>query len=124
MEKTHACEAHHDAVFVATADDVFVADRAARLRHVRNAAFISPLNIVVEGEECVRSEGNAADRGKIGGNIAFRERVGAGDEIFLPGAFGADVFLVAIDVSVDNVIARGSSYIASERQRKHFIALP
>ena len=124
MEKTHACEAHHDAVFVATADDVFVADRAARLRHVRNAAFISPLNIVVEGEECVRSEGNAADRGKIGGNIAFRERVGAKDEIFLPVAFGADVFLVAIDVSVDNVIARGSSYIASERQRKRFIALP
>ena len=36
-----------------------IADGAAWLRHIGNAASVRPLNIIPEGEECIRPQGYA-----------------------------------------------------------------
>ena len=51
MEEADVGHCHGDAVFVAGRDDVVVADRAAALRDVGDAALMGTLHVVAEREE-------------------------------------------------------------------------
>ena len=53
MEQPYAGETHHDAVFVASVDDIVVTDRAAGLRDEVDAALVGAFHVVAEGEEGV-----------------------------------------------------------------------
>ena len=53
VEQSHVGEGHGDAIFVAGLDDVVVADGAATLRDVGDAALMRALDVVAEREEGV-----------------------------------------------------------------------
>ena len=59
VEKSHACERHCDAVFVAGLYYIVVSYRAARLCDVANTGFMGSFNIVAEREKCVRAESDS-----------------------------------------------------------------
>ena len=54
MEQPQAAEGHGDAVLVAGIDDLLVADGAAGLHDGGHAGAAGTLDVVAEGEECVR----------------------------------------------------------------------
>ena len=53
VEQTDASEGHGDAVFVASHDDMIVADRATSLGDELHTALMGTLDVVTEGEEGV-----------------------------------------------------------------------
>ena len=59
MEQADAGEGHYHVVFIAGCDDIVVTDGTARLCDILNAALVSALNVVAEGEEGVGTKGNA-----------------------------------------------------------------
>ena len=61
MEQPDAAECHCDAVLVAGVDDLLVADGAAGLDDGRHAGTACALDVVAEGEECIRAEADAGD---------------------------------------------------------------
>ena len=61
VEKPYACKGHGDVVFVASGDNMVVANRTTCLRNEVDTAFIGTFDVVAEGEECVGAEGDAAD---------------------------------------------------------------
>ena len=65
MEESHSCKRHYHAILIAGFDYDVVADRAAGLGDVGNAALLRALDAVGEGEECVGAEGYAGDRVEI-----------------------------------------------------------
>jgi len=64
MEEAHAAEDHGHAIFVGGLDDVFVAQRAARLKNIFHAALAGPVDAVSEREECVGTKGDAIQFGE------------------------------------------------------------
>ena len=97
VEQPHAGEGHDHAVFVGGLDDIVVPDAAARLRHIADAGFSGPLDVVAEGEEGVGAQGHAVqtrqpevltlDEKKAW--IAQNTKVALGSDAFFP--FGDNI---------------------------------
>ena len=51
MEQADTGECQYHVVFVAGCDDILITDGTARLCDILNAALVSALNVVAEGEE-------------------------------------------------------------------------
>ena len=114
VEQSHAGEGHDDAVLVALFDDQIVTDGAAGFSNVLNAGSNTALDGVGEGEECVGAQSNSVT-GIQPCTLLFRsQRLGTEGEVVLPDAFCADIFLVAVDVAVDDVVAAGTTQICAE----------
>lgn len=56
MEQADSRKCHHHAVLIAGFDHLVIPDRASRLCYIFYTAFISPVNIISEGEESVRAK--------------------------------------------------------------------
>ena len=61
VEQSHAGEGHSDAVLVAALDDQVVTDGAAGFGDVGNAGLLGALDVVAEGEECIRAKSHTRD---------------------------------------------------------------
>ena len=59
MEETDMRHCHEHAVLVRCFNDVVIADGSAALGDIGDAALVGALDIVAEGEEGVRTEGDA-----------------------------------------------------------------
>ena len=53
MEQSHSSEIHHNAVLIACLNDQIVTDGPAGLSDIFNSASVSPLHIIIKGEESV-----------------------------------------------------------------------
>ena len=51
VEQSHACEGHGDVVFVASVDNMVVANRPTSLRDKVNTAFMCAFDVVAKGEK-------------------------------------------------------------------------
>lgn len=56
MEQAQAGHGHGDIVFIARFDDIVVADGAAGLGDVVDAAAMGPFNVVAKGEEGIAAQ--------------------------------------------------------------------
>ena len=74
------------------------------------------LDGVGEGEECIGAQSHSIT-GIQPCALLFRgQRLGALSEVILPDTLCADIFLIAVDVAVNDVVATGSTQICTERQ--------
>ena len=110
VEQTHAGEGHDDAVLVAFFDDQVIADGAAGLGDVLDAGSNTALDGVGEGEESVGTQGDSVTGIQPGTLLFSGQRLGTDGEIVLPDALSADIFLVAVDVAVDDVVTAGTLF--------------
>ena len=108
MKKSHSRERHGDTVFVTALYNNVVAYGTARLRNIRNTAFMSALDVIVEREKRVGAQRHPRYAGKIFLYLFVGQRLGTGLEILLPNAVRADVLFVSVDVSVDYIVTVGA----------------
>ena len=59
MEQADAGEGHYHVIFITGCDYILITDGTARLCDILNAALVSALNVVAEGEEGIGTKGNA-----------------------------------------------------------------
>lgn len=123
MEQAQAGHGHGDIVFIARFDDIVVADRAAGLGDVVDAAAMGPFNVVAKGEEGIAAQGYAVELGDPGFLFFPCERFRFFREQVLPDAVGQDVFVVIGDVDVDGVVTVRTADIVAERQVQDFRVL-
>ena len=110
VEQSHAGEGHGDAVLVALGDDQVVTDGAAGLGDVLDTGGHAALDGVSEGEEGVGAERNGIPGIQPCPLFFGSQRLGTDGEVVLPDALGADIFFVAVDVAVDNVVTLRSAH--------------
>ena len=124
MEEADVGHRHSDAVLVAGGDDIVVADRAAALRDVGDAALMGTLHVVAEREERVRAERDARDRAEVGAFLLACKGRGLFRKEPLPVRREQGVVvLVARDIDIDRVVAVGAAHIVTERECEHLRAL-
>ena len=56
VEQSHTVECHCNTVLVTAVDYFLVTHRAARLNDVLHTALLCTLNVITEGEECIRTK--------------------------------------------------------------------
>ena len=123
VEQAHAGECHDHVVFVAALYHKVVADGAAGLCDIFYSAALCSFDIVAEREERVRAERYAVYRSEICLDFLVGQRLGAGGEIFLPVALGADIFFVFVDVAVNDIVPVGAAYRILKREVQDFFVL-
>lgn len=123
VEQAHTGERHDHAVFVAALYNKVVADGTAGLCDIFNSAALCSLDVVAEREECVRAERYAVYRGEICLDFLVGKRLGAGGEILLPVALGADILFVSVDVAVNDIVPVGAAYRILEGEVQDFFVL-
>ena len=123
VEKTHSGERHGHTVLVSTLDNDVVTNGPAGLCDILNAALLSALNIVAEGEERIRAECYVIDGGEVSRLLLSGEGCGLLGEVFLPVSFCGNVLLVAVDITVDNVISVGSAEGCLEGKSENLLVL-
>ena len=123
VEQAHAGECHDHAVFVAALYHKVVADGAAGLCDIFYSAALCSFDVVAEREERVRAERYAVYRSEIFFYLLVGQRLGAGGEIFLPVALGADILFVFVDVAVNDIVPVGAAYRILEREVQDFFVL-
>ena len=109
VEQTHAGEGHDDAVLVALLDDQIVTDGAAGLGDVLDTGSHTALDGVGEGEECVGTQSNSVTGIQPCTLLFGSQRLGTDGEVVLPDTLSADIFLVAVDVAVDDIVTAGTA---------------
>ena len=123
VEKTHSCECHNHTVFVSALDNEIVTDRSAGLCDVLNTALLCALDVIAEGEECIRAECYAVKGSEVFRFFLCGKLFGLGGEVLLPVSVSANVLFVAVDVAVDNVISVGAAESILEGKSKNLIVL-
>ena len=103
-------------LLVALFDDEIIANGAAGLGDVLYAGSKGALDIVAERKECIRTQRHIAAGGQPCSLVTLGQTFGLFSEVILPDAVGADIFLVAVDVAVDDIIAVGTAQVCTERQ--------
>ena len=111
VEQTHAGEGHDDTVLVALFDDQVITDGAARLCDVLDTGSNTALDGVSEGEECVGTQSHSITGIQPSTLLLSSQRLGTDGEVVLPDTLCADIFLVAVDVAVDDVVTAGTAQI-------------
>ena len=116
VEESHAGEGHDHIVLVTLFDDQVIADGAARLGDVADTGSLGALDVVGEGEEGIGTQSHTSDAVQVSPLVFLSQALGLLGEIILPDAVGADIFLVAVDVAVDDVVPVGTAQIGAEGQ--------
>ena len=105
MEKSDSRKCHSDIVLVASLDNVIIADRTAGFGYIFNARLLSALNIVAEGEECVRTKTNARILSEPSLLFLSSKYSRLSLEYLLPFTVAENVLIFVAHVNVDSVIA-------------------
>ena len=123
MEEADMCDGNGDPVFVTGLDHIVIADGAAGLGNVGNAALVGALDVVPEGEEGIGTEGNslgclqpflfflAGEDGRL-----FREDP-------LPVICPEEIHALVGDVDINGVVPVRTAHILAEGQGKDLRAL-
>ena len=109
MEQSHAGKGHDHVLLVALFDDQIIADGAAWLSDVLHTGSKGALDIVAEGAERIATQCHIAAGCQPGLLIAFRQSIGLLGKIVLPNALSADIFFVAVDIAIDDIITIGTA---------------
>ena len=119
VEQSQAAERHCNAVLVALLNDDIIADGAARLNDILDAALEGAVDVVREREEGIRAE---ADIGILCNPcltlFLCKDRRLLGEHA-LPLAVREDIHVILTDVEVDRVVAVGALDVIAERQIQH-----
>ena len=88
VEQTHTGERHYHAVLITALNDCIVADGAAGLCNILNTAALCTLDVIAEGEECIRAEGYTVDGIEVCSLLITGEGAGCSVKYFcqLPSA--------------------------------------
>ncbi len=124
VEQAHARKCHDNAVFVRGLDDVVVADRSAGLGDILHAGFPRALDVVPEGEERVRPDGDAGLGRDPSALFLRRQRFGLFRKDPLPLPFAQNVLVLIRGIDVDGVVAVRAADVGLEGQREHLRVLP
>ena len=123
VEQTHTRKGHGHAVFVAAIDNNVIANRAAGLCNILDAATLCSLDVVVKREEGVRTQSNTVDGSKVSKLLLTGKGCRLLGKVLLPVALGANVLFVLIDVTVDDVVSVRTSERRFERQVQYLVVL-
>ena len=123
VEQTKSRKCHNKSALVAALDNKVVTDRSAGLRNVGNAAHCRTVDVIGEGEECIRADCNALDGCKVRLLLFNTEVLGSFLEVLLPVALGTYVLLVVVNITVDNVVSVWTLDIVSEGKVKYLVVL-
>ena len=123
VEQSYACECHCNAVLVAGHDDVVVADAAACLGNVLNAALVGALHVVAEGEEGIAAQADTCILCYPGLLLFATEGLWLLGEELLPLAFGKDIHVVIADIDINRVVAVCATDAGDEGQGHHLRVL-
>ena len=96
VEQSYASERHSDTVLVAIHNDMIVADAATSLGDELHATLMGTLDIVAEGEECIRAEGHLRVLGNPSFLLLHRQHLGLGLEELLPGTVTQHVVVLVL----------------------------
>ena len=116
VEQTHAGEGHGDAVLIALFDDQVITDGATGLCNVLNAGCSTALNGIREREERVRTQSNSIAGIQPCALLLSRQRLRTLGEVVLPNTISANIFFVAVNITVDHIVATGTAQVRTERQ--------
>ena len=106
MEEANVSKRHGDAVLVAHADDVIVADGAAGLSDIAHAAAVRALDVVAEGEERVAAQRHAGEAPEPLGLLLFSQWLGTHGEEAAPHVVAQHVGgLGGGEIQIDCVVA-------------------
>ena len=120
MEKTDTGECHSNAVFVASHDNMIVANRATSLGNELYATLMGTLNVVAKGEESIRTQSHLRVLGNPLFLLSQGQHLGLLGEELLPGSVAQHVVVLVLrDVNVDGVVAIGTTDTLLERQAHH-----
>ncbi len=116
MKQAHADKGHDHALFIALFDDQIIANRATGLCNVLNTGSKGTLHVTAEGEKCIAAQRNIAVKSQPGPLVAFGKTLRLLGEAVLPNAVCTDILFVAVDVSIDNIVAISTPQIRTELQ--------
>lgn len=105
---------HYQLVFITAVDDLLVPDGSSRLSNIGDPTLQGSLNIIREGEKGIRSQGNSFYPGEELFLSLGSQDLGLPAEVFLPNPILTNIFLVLIDVAVDDVILGISTEFGQE----------
>ena len=123
MEKPHVRKRHGHAVFIAALDDRVITDGSAGLCDILHAALVSAFNVVAEGEEGIGTQGHVLPGVQESALLRVGQGSGLFSEILLPIAVRADIFLVLVDVAVNDIVPFGPAQIRAEGQVQDLLML-
>ena len=123
MEQSHACVRHNDAVLIAAICYNVVTNTSAGLSDIGNAAAVSTLYIIIEGEECVTCKSDAASGCKICLLFLTSKGLGLMGEESLPVAVADSVLRIFAEVNVDSVISVRSANAGKEGHVENLFVL-
>ena len=116
VEQAHAGEGHDHIVLIALGNHQIVTDRAAGLCDVLYTGSEGTLNVIAEGEECIAAQSHIGLLCQKCLLILLGQRLGTAGEVVLPNTLGANIFLVAVDITVDHIVTVRATQILTERQ--------
>ena len=105
MEQSHSGKCHCHSVLVRSLDNLVVTNGSAGLCNVLNAALLSTLDVITEGEECIGTECNVFHGIQPRSLFFSGKYFGFYLENSLPGAFRKYIFVLLADVYVDCVVS-------------------
>ena len=123
VEQSHVRKRHRHAVLVTAVDHCIIADGAAGLSNVFHAALVGAFNVVAEWEEGVGAQRHVLPGVQEGSLFRVGQGCGLRGEVLLPVAVGADIFLILVNVAVDDIVPFGAAQISAEGQVQHLLML-
>ena len=102
---------------------MIVTDGSAGFSDVLNAALVSTLDVIAEGEECIRAESYVIVLSKPSLLLFSCEYLRLNLEDVLPCTFSENVLVLVRNVYVDSVVSVGTADVVNELETKYLRAL-
>ena len=116
VEQSHAGKGHDDTVLIALFDDQIITDGTAGFSDVLYTGSNATLDRVSEGEERIGAQSNCIAGIQPCALFFCGQRSGLLGKVVLPDAVSADIFFIAIDVAIDDIVTTGTAQIGAEGQ--------
>ena len=124
VEQPHSSKGHNHVVLVAFFDDQVIPNGTAGLGHVAHTGLEGPLDVVREGEEGIRAQGDVLPGGQELPLLFLGQGLRTLGKVVLPNALGADVLFVAVDIAVNYIVPVGPAQVRLEGQGQGLGMLP
>ncbi len=111
VEQPHSSKGHNHVVLVAFFDDQVIPNGTAGLGHVAHTGLEGPLDVVREGEEGIRAQGDVLPGGQELPLLFLGQGLRTLGKVVLPNALGADVLFVAVDIAVNYIVPVGPAQV-------------
>ena len=110
VEEAHAGKCHYHAVLISCLDNQIVADRSAGLCDIAYAALCRAVDIIREGEECIRAYRYTAYCSKVGVLLFTGKGLRSFREVVLPYVIAEYRVRISVgEIKIDDVVFIGSA---------------